>query len=70
MVLIGGLGMIGLALLSLRQQRLQSMHELAACRLREAGHDTRLWSLRSEISLQVTPERVSLMSLGVGGSAE
>ena len=61
MLLIGGAGMIGLALLSFRQQRLQAMHELSACRLRQEGHDRRLWSVRAAIAEQVTPERVSIM---------
>lgn len=67
MLLIASAGMIGLALLSLRQQRLQAMHELSACRLRQEGHDKRLWSVRAALAEQVTPERVSLMRPEVGG---
>lgn len=66
-MLIGSAGVIGLALLSFRQQRLQAMHELSACRLRLEGHDKRLWSVRASLAEQVTPERVSLMR-GAGGS--
>lgn len=61
MLLVASAGVIGLALLSLRQQRLQAMHELSACRLRQEGHDKRLWSVRAALAEQVSPERVALM---------
>jgi hypothetical protein len=59
---IVGLGVVALSLLSLRQQRLQAMHELSAVRLRQASHDKRLWAVRAEIARLVTPEHVG--SLG------
>jgi hypothetical protein len=65
-VLIAGLGVMALGLLSLRQQRLQAMHELAATRLRQGSHDARLWALRSEIAALVTPERIGTMSPEAG----
>lgn len=61
---IVGLGVVALSLLSLRQQRLQAMHELSAVRLRQASHDKRLWAVRAEVARLVTPEHVG--SLGWG----
>ncbi|MEM9167389.1 MAG: hypothetical protein AAGB48_10265 [Planctomycetota bacterium] len=58
--LVLALGMVALGLLSLRQSRLQAMHELSAARLRQADQDDRLLELRSRITALVTPERIAV----------
>ncbi|MEM8758315.1 MAG: hypothetical protein AAGF47_11100 [Planctomycetota bacterium] len=61
-------GLIALTLLSLRQQRLQALHELSAVRLRQSTHDRELWELRAALSSVLTPEQVGVLPSG-GGAA-
>lgn len=64
--LIVSLGACACTLLALRQSRLQAAHELAEAQLRIRVHDERLWRLRSEIALRVTPAHVQLMAADLG----
>ncbi len=50
------------ALLSLRQMRTQSAHELAEARLRVLQRDNEFWRLRTRIAARVTPEHVQQLA--------
>ena len=61
-VLIISLALCAAALLSLRQMRTQSAHELAEARLRVLQRDNEFWRLRTRIAVWVTPERVEQLA--------
>lgn len=60
-VVILAFGLMAAGLLSTRQSRLQSAHEVTAARLRIRVHDERLLELRARIADRVTPAAVRAM---------
>lgn len=60
------IGVVAGALLSLRQLRLQAVHELATVQRRVAEHDRTLWHLRVEIAARTTPERTEELAQALG----
>jgi hypothetical protein len=63
---IVAIGIVAGALLSLRQLRLQTVHELADVQRRVAEHDRTLWHLRVEIAARTTPERTDDLAQALG----
>lgn len=69
-VTIVAFGLMGAALLSIRQSRLQAAHEVTEARLRLPVHDERLTALRVEIAGCVAPARVREMLEETGQADE
>jgi hypothetical protein len=65
-VVIVSLALLGCALLSIRQSRMQAAHDLARTRLRLAEHDASLWVLRARIADRVTPMSIRAMAESLG----
>jgi len=65
-VSILSIGLTAAALLSLRQLRLQAVHESANVQRRIADHDRLLWKLRGDIASHITPDRVRKMTGKLG----
>jgi hypothetical protein len=63
---IVAMGIVAGALLSLRQLRLQAVHELADVQRRVAEHDRTLWHLRVEIAARTTPARTDELAQTLG----
>jgi hypothetical protein len=63
---IVAMGIVAGALLSLRQLRLQAVHELADVQRRVAEHDRTLWHLRVEIAARTTPARTDELAKSLG----
>lgn len=64
--IIGVIGVTGVGMLVIRQQRLQAASELAASVQRAAGDDQALWRLRIRISQEITPAKVREMCAVIG----
>lgn len=60
------IGVVGCALLALRQSRLQAASELTQVQLRIAEHDRRLWQLRADIAERTTPRQIEEMASALG----
>lgn len=58
LAIIIAIGLTACGLLSMRQARLQAVHELADAQLRIWRHDERLLLLRTEIAKRITPNGV------------
>lgn len=56
------LGLIGAALLALRQARLQAASEAAQAQLRIASADEELFGLRAEVAAKVTPSAIEKLA--------
>ncbi len=67
--IIVALGVVGCALLALRQSRLQAASELAQAQLRMQEHDARLWKLRARIAARVSPAEVERLAAALGPMA-
>lgn len=67
-VLILALGATALTVLSLRQDRLRSVNELARIQQRMLDHDRTLFEIRTQIADCVTPDRVEAMALAAGAT--
>lgn len=65
-VLILSLALGACILLAVRQMRIQSVHELAAARLRILEADARLWKLRARVAERVTPQNIEVMASRLG----
>lgn len=65
-MLILAVGVTACALLVLRQQRLDAVHELAVAQGRIAQHDRDLYELRTRIATRVTPTQVEALAVKVG----
>lgn len=63
------MGAVACTLLAVRQQRIQSAHELAEVQRRVMEHDRTLWHLRAEIATRITPPRVDEMARRLGPAA-
>ncbi|MCL4222331.1 MAG: hypothetical protein KJZ65_13280 [Phycisphaerales bacterium] len=61
LAIIIAIGLTACGLLSMRQARLQAVHELADAQLRIWRHDERLLLLRAEIAKRITPDGVRNM---------
>lgn len=66
-VLILSIGIIGGALLTMRQLRIQAAHELGAVQRRVGDRDRELWRLRIEIARTIRPDAVQARLLSVTG---
>jgi hypothetical protein len=64
--LILSVGAVACVLLSIRQSRIQTAHEMARCIERINEHDRTLWRLRSEIASMITPDRVEQRVVALG----
>ncbi len=60
------IGVVGCALLALRQSRLQAASELTQAQLRIAEHDRSLWRLRAQIAERTTPREIEEMAAALG----
>ncbi len=65
-VLILSIGVVACVLLTVRQLRLQAVHEMAEVQRRVAERDRTLWRLRVEIASRLTPDRVEQMVQALG----
>ncbi len=65
-VVILALGVIACVLLTVRQQRMQAVHELANVQRQVAKLDRTLAHLRLEIAERTTPEKIAEMSRSLG----
>lgn len=65
-VVILSLGVIACVLLTVRQQRMQAVHELANVQREVARLDRTLAHLRLEVAERITPERVAEMAKSIG----
>lgn len=61
LAIIIAIGLTACGLLSMRQARLQAVHELADAQLRIWRHDECLLLLRAEIAKRITPDGVRTM---------
>ncbi|KAA0215340.1 MAG: hypothetical protein DYG94_04365 [Leptolyngbya sp. PLA3] len=61
LAIIIAIGLTACGLLSMRQARLQAVHELADAQLRIWRHDERLLLLRAKIAQRITPDGVREM---------
>ncbi len=61
-------GATGCALLVIRQQRIDTFHEMSQIHQRLLGHERTLWELRSEIAKRCRPSRVRLAMNEMGGT--
>lgn len=59
-------GVCACGLLALRQQRLQAAHELTQAQLRIRQQDEKLWTLRTRIASEVTPQKIEKLAAGFG----
>lgn len=66
-VVILSIGVIACVLLTVRQQRMQAVHELANVQREVARLDRTLAHLRLEVAERITPERVAEMAKSLGG---
>lgn len=64
--IIGVIGVTGVGMLVIRQQRLQAASELADSVRRAADDDQALWRLRIRISQEITPQHVREMCVTLG----
>ena len=55
------------ALLVIRQQRIDTFHEMSAVHQRLLNHERTLWELRSEIAQRCRPSQVRLAMNQIGG---
>jgi len=53
------LGITGIALLVMRQQRIDASHEMTSVHRRLVRHETELWELRSRLIKHIRPEIVN-----------
>lgn len=53
------LALTGIALLVMRQQRIDAAHEMTSVHRRLVRHETELWELRSRLIRHIRPETVS-----------
>lgn len=68
LVIILTLGATGCALLVIRQQRIDTVHEMSVIHQRLLGHERTLWELRSEIAKRCRPSQVRLSMNQMGGT--
>lgn len=60
------LGVVACVLLAVRQQRVQTAHELAEVQRRVLEHDRLLLRIRAEIAQRTTPEQTALAASRLG----
>lgn len=65
-LVILSLGVIACVLLTVRQQRMQAVHDLANVQREVARMDRTLAHLRLEVAQRITPERVAEMAESIG----
>lgn len=65
-VLILGLGVMAVALLQMRQARLQAVHDLAKIQREMLQRDRELFTVRTQIARAVTPESVQQIASTLG----
>lgn len=68
LVIILTLGATACALLVIRQQRIDTVHEMSVIHQRLLGHERTLWELRSEIAKRCRPSQVRLAMNQMGGT--
>lgn len=66
LAVILALGVVACVLLTTRQQRLQSVHDLAVIQKRVAEHDRTLWTLRVAIASKLNPARIEHLASSLG----
>ncbi len=59
LAIVLSLGITGIALLVLRQQRIDASHEMTSVHQRLVRHETELWELRSRLINHIRPETVN-----------
>ena len=59
-------GAAGIMMLDLRQQRLQTMHDIAMVQRRMAEHDRELFRVRTRIAAAVVPQQVEQLAARLG----
>lgn len=68
LAIILAFGATGCALLVIRQQRIDTVHEMSVIHQRLLNHERTLWELRSEIAKRCRPSQVRLAMNQVGGN--
>lgn len=63
---IMAMGVVAIVVLSLRQARLEAVHELAEAQKRFHQHDRDLYRLRAQIADAIRPDRVHTMAMALG----
>lgn len=70
MLIITAVGATACALLVIRQQRIDTFHEMSRIHQRLLGHERTLWELRAGIAERCRPAQVRLSVNQVGGEWE
>jgi Cu/Ag efflux pump CusA len=65
-VVILTIGIVACMLLTVRQQRLQAVHDIANIQRRVAEKDRALAEFRVDLAVRLTPERIEAMTRGIG----
>ena len=66
--IIVAVGATSCALLVIRQQRIDTFHEMSLIHQRLLGHERTLWELRSDIAERCRPSQVRLVMNQMGGT--
>jgi len=67
MIIIVAVGAVACALLVIRQQRIDTFHEMSQIHQRLLGHERTLWELRAGIAQRCRPSQVRLAVNQLGG---
>lgn len=67
LAIITVIGATACALLVIRQQRIDTFHEISLMHQRLLGHERTLWQVRSEIAERCRPSQVRLVMNRIGG---
>jgi len=67
MIIIVAVGAVACALLVIRQQRIDTFHEMSQIHQRLLGHERTLWELRAGIAQRCRPSQVRLAVNQIGG---
>ena len=67
MMIIVAVGAVACALLVIRQQRIDTFHEMSQIHQRLLGHERTLWELRAGIAQRCRPSQVRLAVNQLGG---
>jgi len=70
MMIIVAVGAVACALLVIRQQRIDTFHEMSQIHQRLLGHERTLWELRAGIAERCRPSQVRLAVNQLGGEWE
>lgn len=64
--LVLAMGASACVLLTVRQQRLDTVHDIAVIQKRIVEHDTAFAKLRADVAAQLLPQRIETLALRIG----